>query len=97
MGRIIILPEELQIIVNQLEELKLSLKKEHFETEDPILGSEDVLRLLKISRRSLQTWRDEGLIEFSAIKGKFYYRLSAINKMLNDHIQKTGGDSYGKH
>ena len=86
MRRIIILPEELQIISEKLEKIEATLKKEQKQIEDPILTTEDVMNLLKVSRRSLQTWRDEGLIEFSTIKGKFYYRLSAINSLLTKNI-----------
>ena len=70
------------------------LKKEQKQIEDPILSTGEVLKLLKVSPRSLQTWRDEALIEFSAVKSKFYYRLSAIYKMLDNHLQKEGG-GYG--
>lgn len=74
MRRLIILPEELQSISEKLEKIEATLKKEQKQIEDPILTTEDVMNLMKVSRRSLQTWRDEGLIEFSTIKGKFYYR-----------------------
>ena len=54
---------------------------------DSILNTEDVMKLLQVSRRTLQNWRDNNLIEFSAIHGKFYYRMSSINKMLDAHLQ----------
>lgn len=91
MKRIIVLPEELQVICDRLEAVEKALKKEQFDVKDPVLCTEDVMTMLKVSRRCLQTWRDEGLIVFSAVRGKFYYRLSAINQMLDDHLQKTGG------
>ena len=97
MTRIIVLPEELQIVVDRLEKIEKVLKREQKNVDDPILGTEDVLNLLKVSRRCLQSWRDEALIEFSAIKGKFYYRLSAINRMLESHLQKDYGGDYGKN
>jgi hypothetical protein len=85
--RLIILPEELEIVVNRLTEIERTLRSENRGLEDPILDTDGVMRLLKVSRRSLQTWRDQGLIEFSAIHGKFYYRMSSINKMLDAHLQ----------
>jgi hypothetical protein len=91
MGRIIVLPEDLEVIVDRLKGIEKALKKERAFTDDPILSTEDVMNLLKVSRRCLQSWRDEGVIEFSAVKGKFYYRLSAIYRMLDSHLQKTGG------
>ncbi|MBL7693274.1 MAG: helix-turn-helix domain-containing protein [Ferruginibacter sp.] len=91
MKRIIVLPEELQLICDRLSEVEKALKKEQFDVKDPILTTEDVMAMLKVSRRTLQTWRDEMLIDFSGVKGKFYYRLSAVNKMLDNHLQKAGG------
>ena len=63
------------------------LNKDQLFHSDSILNTEDVMNLLQVSRRTLQNWRDEGLISFSAIRGKFYYRMSSINKMLEDHRQ----------
>lgn len=95
MKRIIVLPEELQVICERLEAVEKALKKEQFDVKDPILTTEDVMAMLKVSRRTLQTWRDEMLIDFSSVKGKFYYRLSAVNKMLDNHLQKAGGIDEG--
>ncbi len=87
MGRIVVLPEELQVVVDRLVLIEKALKKEQHQVEDPILDTEGVMNLLKVSRRSLQNWRDQGMIEFSAVGGKFYYRMSAINKMLAKNLK----------
>jgi len=85
--RIIVLPEELEVIETRLASIEGALKKEQHQATDPILDTEGVMTLLKVSRRSLQNWRDQGLIEFSAVGGKFYYRMSAINKMLEKNLK----------
>ena len=84
---IILLPEELEIIEKRLGEIEKALKKEQHHMEDPILDTTGVVKLLKVSRRCLQNWRDQSLIEFSAIGGKFYYRMSAINKLLFKNLK----------
>jgi hypothetical protein len=56
--------------------------------EDPVLNTDALMKLLAVSRRTVQTWRDTGQIEFSAVKSKFYYRLSAIEKMLDNNLVK---------
>lgn len=88
MGRIVVYPEDIQELFSRLDKIENSLRKEHPYIEDPILDTEGIMKLLNISRRSLQTWRDNGLIEFSQVGGKFYYRVSAINKMLDAHKLK---------
>jgi hypothetical protein len=89
MRRIIVLPEELQVVVDRLEKVEKALKTEQSNIQDPIFDSEGVMKLLKISRRTLQTMRDKRLIEFSQVNGKFFYRLTAINRMLDENVRKT--------
>lgn len=55
------------------------------EVVEPIYNTDQLMALLRVSRRTLQDWRDKGLIEFSAIRGKFYYRYSSVMKMLDNH------------
>ncbi len=45
MKRIIVLPEELQEVVDRLEKIEKVMKKEQKQVDDPILGTEDVLNL----------------------------------------------------
>lgn len=87
--RVIVLPEELELLVAEVRNLKELLLKDQRNIEDPILDTEGVMHLLKVSRRCLQGWRDENLIEFSQVNGKFYYRVSAINQMLDRHLNKS--------
>jgi hypothetical protein len=58
------------------------------EVVEPIYNTDQLMALLRVSRRTLQDWRDKGLIEFSAIRGKFYYRYSSVMKMLDNHSIK---------
>lgn len=48
-----------------------------------ILDNADFIQLFKISARTAQNWRDEGLIEYSQVKGKIFYRLEDVEKLLN--------------
>lgn len=42
----------------------------------------EVLSMLYISDRTLQRWRSEGIIVYSRIGNKIWYRLSDIEKLL---------------
>lgn len=46
------------------------------------LDGEEVCRLLHISRRTLQTLRDNRLIGFSQINRKFYYKPDEVERLL---------------
>ena len=79
---------EVEVIHQKLENLEKLLKHKAPITDDPVLTTEQLMSYLSLSRRTSQNLRDEGRIEYVAVKGKFYYRLSAINKMLNNHTVK---------
>ncbi|MDD4555374.1 MAG: helix-turn-helix domain-containing protein [Bacteroidales bacterium] len=59
------------------------------------LDHQDICKMLNISKRTLDHYRELGLIPFSKIGGKVFYRESDINAYLNNHItqkklKKTG-------
>jgi len=44
---------------------------------------------LKISKRTAQTWRDEGKISFSQVGNKIYYKLSDVEKLMQENYNKA--------
>ncbi|OFM81824.1 helix-turn-helix domain-containing protein [Weeksella sp. HMSC059D05] len=42
-------------------------------TDDDILSDEEVMKILKISKRSLFEYRKKGFIQFIKIGGRYYY------------------------
>lgn len=46
------------------------------------IDAQDVMQKLHISVRTLQTWRTNGLLPYSRISGKIYYRKSDILTIL---------------
>ena len=50
-----------------------------------LLDNADFIRLFKISAKTAQHWRDEGLIEYAQVKGKIYYCLRDIQEFINRH------------
>ena len=62
-----------------------------------IFNTDELMSLLKVSRRTIQNWRDRGTIEFSQINGKIYYRISAINKMLDQNLITNSLNGATKH
>lgn len=51
---------------------------------DEWLDNEDVCRLLNVSKRTLQSYRDSGKLEFSQINHKIYYKQKDIEAFLNE-------------
>ena len=52
-----------------------------------------IMRQLGISLRTLQTWRSSGIIPYSQVLGKLFYKRSDIERLLDDHYRLG---SYGK-
>lgn len=62
---------------------KPSLNGEHFYTDG------ELAKKLKLSRRSLQDYRNEGRIPYIKLGGKILYRASDIEKLLEEGYQDT--------
>lgn len=56
--------------------------------EDIIYDNADALKILKVSRRTLQQWRTEGVISFSQVGSKLYYTQKDISEFLQKHYNK---------
>lgn len=53
------------------------------------LDIQETCQLLKISKRTLQAYRDNGILPFSQIGGKIYFRADDIETHLNRHYNKA--------
>jgi hypothetical protein len=51
-------------------------------TTTPWLDKADTLELLRISSRTLQTWRTNRIIDFSQIRGKMFYKETDVQKLM---------------
>ena len=54
--------------------------------EDCWVDSHEVCTFLKISDRTLQRLRSEKKIDYSRIRGKNYYKISEIKRMLQENL-----------
>lgn len=53
------------------------------------LDNQDVSMVLHLSKRTLQTLRDNGTLPYSQIKNKVYYKVSDINAMLESSYYRN--------
>jgi hypothetical protein len=83
----IITEDQYEQLLKRLDELQKQLALKQRNPEEVIYDSADLLQVLNISKSTLQRMRDEGLIGFSQIQGKFFYRQSDINAMLDRHYK----------
>lgn len=73
----------------ELKEIKIHLQylqKTRLERFSEVwVDGQDVMQALHICKRTLHSWRDNGIIPYSNIKGKFYYKLSDIENILDSN------------
>jgi len=76
----------LLILVREIRELKLRFdrlrSKRQRSLEETWIDNQEIMQMLHISQRTLQTLRSSGIIPYSKINGKFYYKVSDIEKIL---------------
>ena len=60
--------------------------------EDSWVDSYEVCTFLKISDRTLQRLRSENKINYSRIRGKNYYKISEIKRMMEENLIRRSED-----
>ena len=53
------------------------------------LDNQDVCRILNISKRTLQSYRDSGKLAFSQINHKIYYKPTDVETFLQKNLSKN--------
>ena len=77
LNKISLLERKLDQILDRLK------KKEINPSSSTILNNADFVQLFKISGKTAQNWRDEGLINYFQVKGKIYYKLEDVEHLLS--------------
>ncbi|MBN2764919.1 MAG: helix-turn-helix domain-containing protein [Paludibacteraceae bacterium] len=58
--------------------------------EDTFIDNPKFMQLMGISAKTAQSWRDNGVVSYSQIGSKIYYRLSDIRRLLDRyHVKST--------
>lgn len=83
MNAVILTQDQYDEIITRIEEIKTEIKSNSKANENDFVDNVDFIKLMNISKRTAQTWRDEGKIAFSQVSGKIYYRMSDVSEMLN--------------
>lgn len=89
MEAIILTKEQYNELVNRLDNIAQQLNAKVSPKKETFLDNQEFLLLLKISKRTAQTWRDEGKISFSQVGNKIYYKLSDVEKLMQENYNKA--------
>lgn len=59
------------------------------------IDGQDVMQTMHISKRTLQTLRDNGTLPYSRVNGKFYYKITDIESLLDSNYSHNKNKDYG--
>jgi excisionase family DNA binding protein len=78
-------------LIDKIEAIAANLNRKSKENPltDTWLDIQEVCQLLKISKRTLQTYRDNGTLPYSQVNGKIYFKASDIEHHLETHYKPS--------
>ena len=84
--------DEMQVVQSAINSVSRRIK-EVAETHKPLFGGEhfltgkEVCERLYISPRTLQDYRDKGIIPYTQFAGKILYKVSDLEKLLEEYYK----------
>lgn len=82
---VIISKEAFEELNHKLDTLIRLYKGKQTESNDDLIDNNEFIKLMKISKGTAQNWRDKGLIRFTQIGRKVYYRMSDIKRFSEEY------------
>ncbi|QEC68747.1 helix-turn-helix domain-containing protein [Panacibacter ginsenosidivorans] len=80
-------PQDFKMVIDRLDKIENVISSKQMHLGDHFLDNQEFLQLMHISKRTAQNWRDDGVIPFSQIGYKIYYRMSDIQNLLDRNYQ----------
>ena len=66
------------------------MKESNLSCVDKWMNGEAVMKKLGVSKRTLQTYRDTGILKYSAVGSKFYYSIRDIEELMAKNYVSAG-------
>ena len=81
--------EAFQELVGKLDAINYRLNQKEKEPKEQWLDNQEFMQMMKVSKRTAQHFRDTGVISFSQIGSKIYYKLSDVEELFKKHYNKA--------
>ena len=89
MEAVILTSEQYSNLVSRLDKLNSTIESNQKSSKETFLDNQEFIQLMHISKRTAQTWRDEGKISFSQIGSKIYYKMKDVEVLLDKNYNKA--------
>lgn len=78
--------KKLDKIIDSVTEFAVKTKLvQNVDPENVFFDNQEFIKVMNISKRTAQQWRDTGYIGFSQLGNKIYYRLVDIQNLLKEN------------
>ena len=84
-----VIDQNFEKIEKKLTELIKKLDKRLVQESIQLLDNSQFMDLMCISVKTAQTWRDTGVVSYSQVNNKIYYRVSDIQELLEKNHRKS--------
>jgi len=85
--------EDYDRIIERIDRVSKEFQEYVRQSSNPMkekwVDNADACRILNVSTRSLQNYRDKRILPYSALSGKIYYKASDIEAVLNQNYSKS--------
>lgn len=75
-------------IIRELRAIRQLLEAKPNDSAETFIDNWEFLRLMRISKRTAQSWRQSGIIPYSQIGNKIYYSLDDVDKLLEENRKR---------
>ena len=83
MEAIIIPKDQFQQLMQRISQIQQTVEK--ISPSQTFIDNSEFIQLMRISKRTAQTWRDDKIIAFSQVGAKIYYKLTDVEKLLQSN------------
>lgn len=87
MNAVIISQENFDEVIKRLDKIQSEVSNKQKSPVDTFIDNQEFIQIMNVSKRTAQSWRDEGIISFSQIGSKIYYRMSDVQALLDKHYK----------
>lgn len=85
MEAIILTKDQFNQLISKIDDINERLQNTNPRRTETYLNNKQFMEMLGVSLRTVQTWRDEGKIAFSQVGNKIYYKLSDVEKFMQEY------------
>ncbi len=78
---------EYQELIKRLTKIEAMLAQKQKGLSFVLYDNSDFIQLMNISNRTAHEWRNEGLITYSQIGNKIYYKQEHINEFIESYLK----------